>query len=131
MIYDAWLARHRGPRAGAADHAALELIAHHASRDHAGRARELTYAYIGRVIGRTTRQVQTIVHRLAAGGWLKLDFRRGFANVYRVLFDHIVRQVEGEAREQPAPSEFAALGTEPAPARDILWHPNLDHHPQL
>lgn len=86
--------------------------------DHAGRVR-ISHAQLGRVLGLCPRQVQNIVHALRAAGVLRIDAWRGFANVYRVLVDWVLRLIAGEstvARSDAPPLEPSAVPTSAAPS---------------
>jgi len=115
---------------------ALESIA--GRMDSAGRVRDMSHARLGRVLGLSERQVQRIVHALRAAGMLRIDAQRGFANVYRVLVDWVLRLIAGESvtGHQPAvPDAHETPQTVPAsaPTHPPPWifARSLDRHPDL
>lgn len=114
---------------------ALEVLA--GRLDSAGRV-SITHARLGRAIGLCERQIQTIVHALERAGVLRIVAQRGYANVYRVLVDWVLRLIAGEstvARSDPNPEPYAdvspttsASSPDPPPwifARHLEAHPEL------
>lgn len=116
------LASYRPPRAGTAYGLVLEHLG--ARIDHAGRI-AIPHVELGARVGRCKRQVQNIVHALERAGYLRIEARRGYANVYRVLVRWVLRMLEGEAREAPAPERvtFAPEAVWQAPAEPAYRPP--------
>lgn len=107
--------------------------------DHAGRLR-ISHAQLGRVLGLCERQTQTIVHALERAGVLRIVAQRGFANVYRVLVDWVLRLIAGEsvAGSPVTTPDPHAASPQPRAASSPPDHPPpwvfaryLEGHPEL
>lgn len=114
---------------------ALEVLAEFI--DSAGRV-SITHARLGRAIGLCERQIQTIVHALERAGVLRIVAQRGYANVYRVLVDWVLRLIAGEstvARSDPNPEPYADVSpTTSASSPDPppwIFARHLESHPEL
>lgn len=118
---------------------ALEVLAEH--MDSAGRIR-ITHARLGRAIALGERQTQTIVHALQSAGVLRIVAQRGYANVYRVLVDWVLRLMAGEstvARSDAAPAPVSEpyagpanpSASSPDPPPPWIFARHLEAHPFL
>lgn len=114
---------------------ALETLA--AYLDSAGRV-SISHARLGRAIGLCERQIQTIVHALERAGVLRIVAQRGYANVYRVLVDWVVRLIAGEstlARSEPNPEPYAGMdapvSSPPPDPPPWIFARHLEAHPEL
>jgi hypothetical protein len=87
----------------------LEVLAESMQTRHDGRTPPIEHARLGRRIGLSPRQAQRIVHALRAAGVLRIDAQRGFANVYRVLVDWVLRLIAGESVFPDAPPRTVEL----------------------
>jgi hypothetical protein len=66
-----------------------------------GRVR-LSHARLGRSSSLCARQTQNVVHALQSAGVLRIVSRRGYANIYRVLVDWVLRLIAGESVAEAA-----------------------------
>ena len=118
----AWVERFTPPPRCQSWTRALRVIAHSIGRD--GRTPNLAHARLARMIGLEPRQTQNVVHALARAGVLKIDARRGFANVYRVLVDWVLRLIAGESV-----AELAVPVTAEPDAQTGAWSASAPTHP--